>query len=153
MYGPLCWQGCEREHGGLKKLMRYGIMKEFNCKVTSKWSNCGREKEMAFTHQQFVEKGKERKAQLDYIVGPRWKSDEACINNDVKIWDSWEHYPICAVIQQYEASNDFSARRRKKKWTGWRPKDDEANIESQRAVMRREDEKQEENLGENTEGY
>ena len=93
MYGPLCWQGCDREHGGLKKLMWYGIMKEFNCKVTSKWSNCGREKEMDFTHQQYVEKGKGRKAQLDYIVGPRWKSDEACINNDVKIWDSWDHYP------------------------------------------------------------
>ena len=54
---------------------------------------------------------------------------------------------FCAVIQEDEVSNYFTARRRKKKWTGWRPKDDEAKIEFQKAVMRREDEKQEENLG------
>ena len=27
MYGPLCWQWCERDHGGFKKLTWYGIMK------------------------------------------------------------------------------------------------------------------------------
>ena len=41
MYGLLCWQGCERDHSGFKKLMWYGIMKEFNCNVTSTWSKCG----------------------------------------------------------------------------------------------------------------
>ena len=35
MCGPLWWQGCESDHGGFKKLMRYGIMKEFTCKATS----------------------------------------------------------------------------------------------------------------------
>ena len=35
MHGPLCWQGCERDHGGLKKFMWYGIAEEFNCMVTS----------------------------------------------------------------------------------------------------------------------
>ena len=24
MYGPLCWQGYEQDHGGFKKLMWYG---------------------------------------------------------------------------------------------------------------------------------
>ena len=38
-------------------------------------------------------------------------------------------------------------RRRKKKWTGWRPKNDEAKIEFKNVVMRREKEKQEEELG------
>ena len=47
----MCWQGCENDHGDFKMLMWYGIMKEFNCKVTSTWSNCGREKEVAFPHQ------------------------------------------------------------------------------------------------------
>ena len=74
MYGPLCWQGCERDHGVFRKLIWCGIMKEFNCKVST-WSKCGRETETAFTHQQFGEKGKERKAQLHYIIGPRCKSD------------------------------------------------------------------------------
>ena len=67
---------------------------------------------MSFTHQQFG----------DYIVGAWWKSDETCIYNDEKLWDSTDHYPIFTVIQQYEASKYFSARRRKKKWTGCRPK-------------------------------
>ena len=31
------------------------------------------ERETAFTHRQFGEKGKETKAQLDHIIGPRWK--------------------------------------------------------------------------------
>ena len=28
MCGLLCWQGCERDHGGFKELMWYGIKKE-----------------------------------------------------------------------------------------------------------------------------
>ena len=34
MYGPLCWQGYDRDPGGFKNLMWYGNMKEFNCKAT-----------------------------------------------------------------------------------------------------------------------
>ena len=50
MYGLLFWQGYEKDPGGFKKLMWYGIMKEFNCKATSTWSRCGRAKETALTH-------------------------------------------------------------------------------------------------------
>ena len=59
MYGPLCWQGCDNDQGGFKKLMWYVKMKEFNCKVTSSWSTYGRESEMAFTHRQFGNEGEE----------------------------------------------------------------------------------------------
>ena len=76
------------------------------CIVTSTWSSCGREKEMALTHRRFGKGGKGTTAQLDYVVGPRrtldkegekriaqlnyitgprWKSDEAYINDDVKL--------------------------------------------------------------------
>ena len=48
-------------------------------------------------------------------------------------------------MQEDEASNYLSARRRKK-WIGWRPKDDEAKNEFQKALMGRKDENQEENL-------
>ena len=77
MYGPSCWQGCDVNQGGFKKLMCYGIMKELNCKVTSSWSSCGRAKEMAFTHRQFGNEGERMTTQLDHIVGPRRTSDEA----------------------------------------------------------------------------
>ena len=33
LYGPLCWQGYDKDPGGFKKIMWYRIMKEFNCKV------------------------------------------------------------------------------------------------------------------------
>ena len=57
---------------------RHGILKEFNCReVTSTWSCCGRETEMAFTHRQFGKGGKERTEQLDFIVGPSRTSDKA----------------------------------------------------------------------------
>ena len=122
--GPRVGKGTKTDHGAFKKLMSYGIMKEFNCKATSTWSKCGRDKETAFTHRQLGEKMQELKAQLDYIIGPRWKSDDACIHNDVKIWDSWDHCPIYAMIQEDEIAKYFPARKRKK-WTGWRPKTDE----------------------------
>ena len=44
MYGPLCWQGYDKDPGGFKKLMWYGIMKEFNCKAYSILSVDGRER-------------------------------------------------------------------------------------------------------------
>ena len=60
MHGPLCWQGCGNDHGGFKKLMY--------CKVTSTWSNCGREREKRPWRTNIsVKKGKkERKAQLHH---------------------------------------------------------------------------------------
>ena len=70
MYGRLCWQGYDKDHGGFEKMMWNGIMKEFNCKDTSAWSSCGREKEMAFTHRQHGDRRQECKAQLEYIIGP-----------------------------------------------------------------------------------
>ena len=51
MYGPLCWQGYDKDPGGFKKLMWYGITKGFNCKATSAWSKCGGAKATAFTHK------------------------------------------------------------------------------------------------------
>ena len=35
MYGPLCWQGYDKDPGGFRKLMWYGVVQEFNCKATS----------------------------------------------------------------------------------------------------------------------
>ena len=96
MYGPLCWQGCENDHGGFKELMWYGIMKEFNCNATC--PSAPRERRPSLTNN-MVKRGKN--GRRNWIIGPRWKSDEAYIYNDEKVWDSWDHYPICAMIQEY----------------------------------------------------
>ena len=47
MYGPLCWQGHDKDSGDFKKVMWYGIMKE------STRSICGRERANTVTHRLF----------------------------------------------------------------------------------------------------
>ena len=69
---------------------------------------------MGFTHWQFGNEGEGRTAQLDYIVGPRVTSDKAYIHNDVKLCGSWDFFPIFAILQENNAQNYFSTRRRKK---------------------------------------
>ena len=151
MQGPLL-AGKENDHGGFKKLMRSGIMKEFNSKGPSTWSNCGREEKVAVTPQQFGGKGKEIIAQLDYIIGPKRKSDAAYMYNDVKIWDSWDHYPIDAVTQENEAKNYFPEKRRKN-WAGWRPKTMKQQLEFQNAVIKEKRREARRKLGNYTGGY
>ena len=76
------------------------------------------------SHRQHGDRRQEWKAQLDYIIGSRWKSDEAYTNNDVKIWDSCAHHPVCARIQEDEIAKLFPARKRNEKWPACRPTTD-----------------------------
>ena len=71
---------------------------------------------MAFTYRQHGDRRQECKAQMDNIIGPRWRSDEAYINHDVKIWDSWDRYPIYARIQEYEFAGNFTEKKGKVDW-------------------------------------
>ena len=64
MCGLLCWQGYDKDPGGFKKLVWYGIMKEFNCKATSTCSKWRRAKETAFTHKHFKSKKQEETSQV-----------------------------------------------------------------------------------------
>ena len=107
MCGPLCWQGYDKDPGGFKKLMWYGIMKEFNCKATSTLPKCGRAKETAFTHKQLGQKRQEVTSLLDHIVGPRRRDKDVYKCNDVRTWATWDHYPRYARIQEEEKSQSF----------------------------------------------
>ena len=51
MYDPLCWQGYDKDPGGFKTTMWYEIMLQFDCKVSSTWSVCGKGRAEAFTHR------------------------------------------------------------------------------------------------------
>ena len=99
MYGPSCWQEYDYDPGGFKKLMWYGIMKEFNCKATHAWSKCGRAKDGCCADK-LGDSRQEWKSLSDYIIGPRGMDDDAYINNDVKLWDTLDRYPIYARIQE-----------------------------------------------------
>ena len=99
MYGPLCWQGYDKDPGGFKKTMWYGIMKEFDCKVSSAWSLCGRTRE-AFAHRHSSPEQKQEISQLDHIIGPMRRNYEIYIHNE---------------------GRHKIFKRVNKKWTGWKP--------------------------------
>ena len=60
MCGPLCWQGYNKDPGGFKKLMWYGIMKEFHYKAMSTLSRCGT-REMSSSHKHLSKKKKRKR--------------------------------------------------------------------------------------------
>ena len=95
--GPQCWQGYGADPGGFKKMMWNSVMKEFDCRPISTWSNCDDQNEMAFTHRQLGENG--RTSKLDYILGSRTDSSVTYVHNGVKICSTWDHYPVCVVMR------------------------------------------------------
>ena len=60
-------------------------------------------------------------SQLDYILGPEMASNQVCVHNDVKLWGTWAHHPIYVMIQEDDAQTCFTQKKKKKKWSGWRP--------------------------------
>ena len=71
MCGTLCWQGNDKDPGGVKKVMWYEIMKEFNCQASSTWSVYGREEENAFTYRHL---GPEKRG--NFAAGSHHRTDE-----------------------------------------------------------------------------
>ena len=59
---------------------------------------------MDFTLRHFGKEVEGRTARLGFIIGLRRTSDKSCMHNDVKTWDSWDHYPNCAIMEENEAS-------------------------------------------------
>ena len=97
-------------------------MKEFNCKVSSTWSNDNRTKDAAFTHRKHGDGGQEKVSQLDFFcIGPNDRHDECFIYNEGKLWDTWDHYHIYARIQEGRDAEQFLGRK-KRHWCGWAPK-------------------------------
>ena len=123
MYGPPCWQGYDQDAGGSKKLMWYGIMKEFNCKFPCTWAKCGRAKETATTHRQH---GDRRQAWITSL-GPEG-------GTMMRICTMMSN---CATrgITTPMRGHKILERRRTKKWIGWRPRTDEQHIEFKKKVM------------------
>ena len=111
MYGPLCWQRYDHDPGRYKKIMWYSIMKEFNCKVSSTWSNDDRTKDAAFTHRKHGDGEHGKVSQLDSIIGPAERLDDCFICNEGKLWNSWDHYPIYARIQEGRDTEQFFRKR------------------------------------------
>ena len=132
LYGPLAY---DTEPGGFKKIMWYGIMKEFDCKVSSSRSVCGKVRAEAFTHRHLGKDRKEELLQLDYVIGPMGRNEEVYIHIAGRLWATWDHYPILARIEEEPHVKDF--QKRNKKWTGWKPTTEEQLLLFKRGVMKK----------------
>ena len=114
MYGPLCWQRCDHDSGGYKKSCGTASCRS-NCKVSSTCANDDCAKDAAFTHQKHGDEGQGKVSQLDFIIKPKDRPDDCLIFNEGKLWDTRDHYPIYARIEEGRDTKQFP---RKPKTTG-----------------------------------
>ena len=94
---------------------------------------------MAYTHRQWSPR--RRLSPLDCILGPKSIGVIRTSATKKKCASLWDHYPICAVAQEEDEEGWRSLKRRKKKWTGWQPHDDEQEEKIKKMVMQMGDEK------------
>ena len=99
---------------------------------------CGGAKETAFTHKHLSPEKEEETSQLGYNNGPRRRADEVYICNGVRTWATWDHHTQKVPVDE-EQTESFPKGKRKKKWTGWKPKDRRAKnrIQEERDGERR----------------
>ena len=107
--------------------MWYGIMKEFDCQVSSTWSVCGEERAEAFTHRHVSPDKKEEISQLDHIIRPKRRNDEIYIHNERRLWATWHHY-LHFRENRRRTTCQCLFQKRYKKWTGWKPTTEEQLI-------------------------
>ena len=117
-------------------------MKEFDCKVSSTWSVCGKVGAEAFTHRHLSPEKKHKfAAGLHYIIGPMRRNDEIYIHNARRKWATWDHHPIFAWTQEEPHIKVF--QKSDKKWTGWRPTTEDQLMHFKKKVMKKGGDKEE----------
>ena len=118
IYEPLCWQRCDHDPGGYKKIMWDSIMKEFDCKESPTWSNDDRTKDAAFTHRKHGDGGQGMVSQLDFIIGPKDRRDDCFIYND-EIWSTRGIITrFTQVLRKEEIRKDSREIERELVWMG-----------------------------------
>ena len=78
-------------------------MKEFNCKASSTWSVCGRERDDAFAHRHSSPGMKKETSQQDYIIGPARRDDEMHIHTKRGYG---QHGTITSFLQGYRREGE-----------------------------------------------
>ena len=89
MYGPECRGGGEDTIAHEKKLRCLQLLKDFNCTVTSTWTNNEDNREF---HTWRAWGCRVRKKQLDYITGPKETRSTTWHLNQVRL-RTWDHFP------------------------------------------------------------
>ena len=108
MYRPACEGTADDIIAHEKKLRWFQLSKEFNCTVTSTWTNNEDSRDF-HTWRAWGSRG--RKKQLDYILGPRNLRSETWYLNQVR---------IRTLITRVEGQ-EIRTKKRVKRWAGWTP--------------------------------
>ena len=111
-----------------KKLRWFQLLKDFNCTVTSTWTNNEQSGEF-HTWRAWGSRG--RKKQLDYFLGPRNLPSETWYLNQVRI-RTWEHLPVITRVEGQE----LSTKKCVKGWAGWTPVSEGEVAKFQELVLR-----------------
>ena len=112
MYGPAC-EGTADDIIACEKRWRwFQILKDFNCIVTSTWTN--NEDSREFHHTWRAWGLCCRKKQLDYISGPRNFRSETWYLNEVRT-RIWENFPVISRVEGQE----IRTKKRVKGFAGW----------------------------------
>ena len=88
-------------------------MQDFNCTVTSTWTNNDDNREF---HTWRAWGSWVRKKQLDYVMGPKDTRSMTWYLNQVR-FRTWDHCPVITKIE----GREFKIKRRVKSWAGWAP--------------------------------
>ena len=115
----------DKDPGGFKKkkIMWFGIIVEFYCKVSGTWSARGEGRAEAFTHRHFIPNKKEEISQLDCIIGPMRRNDEIFIHNI-----------LC--LREYKKRHTYEfSKNRTKCGRGWKSTTEDQSVKFHKEVM------------------
>ena len=111
-----------------KKLRWFQLLKDFNCTVTSTWTN---NEESCEFHTWRAWGSRGRKKQLDDFLGPRNLRSETWYLNQVRI-RTWDHFPVITRVEGQE----LSTKKCVKGWAGWTPVSEGEVAKFQELVLR-----------------
>ena len=113
MYGPACEGTADDMIAYEKKLRWFQLLKNFNCSVTSTWTNNEDCREF-HTRRAWGSRG--RKKQLDFYHGPNELALGDLVSKQVKI-RTWDHFLVITRVEGQE----IPTKKRVKGWAGWTP--------------------------------
>ena len=127
MYGPECGGSAEDNIAYKKKLRWFQLLKDFNCTVTSTWTNNEDSREF---HTWRAWRSRSRKKQLDHIMGPKNLRSVTWYLHQLRI-RTWDHFPVITRVE----GREMRTKKRVKGWAGWTPVSEREMVKFQELVL------------------
>ena len=126
MYGPDCKGGGENVIT-YDKMRWLQLLKEFNCTVTSTWTN---NDDNCECHTWRACGSRVRKKQLDFHMGPRGLRSTTWYLNKFRL-RTWDHFSVVVRIQ----GKEMRAKKGVRGWAAWIPRSEDEKSKFQELVL------------------